>query len=72
MTAMLAPQISARTRRVAIVCQRSRAWYMAATPFQRVRSYVVHYVKPLRPLGRGFASRAYAPGKENGHFEISP
>jgi hypothetical protein len=29
-------------------------------------------VKPLRPPGRGFASRAYAPGKEDCHFCIAP
>jgi hypothetical protein len=29
-------------------------------------------VKPPRPSGRGFASRAYAPGKESGHFCIAP
>jgi hypothetical protein len=29
-------------------------------------------VKPPRPEGRGFASRAYAPGKEDKHFCIAP
>jgi len=29
-------------------------------------------VKPPRPPGRGFASRAYAPGKEDCHFCIAP
>jgi len=29
-------------------------------------------VKPPRPPGRGFASRAYAPGKEEKHFCIAP
>ena len=29
-------------------------------------------MKPPRPEGRGFASRAYAPGKENKHFHIAP
>jgi hypothetical protein len=29
-------------------------------------------VKPPRPPGRGFASRAYAPGKEDCHFCMAP
>jgi hypothetical protein len=35
-------------------------------------NYIQRTVKPPRPPGRGFASRAYAPGKEDCHFCIAP
>ena len=33
---------------------------------------IITFVKPPRPEGRGFASRAYAPGKEDKHSCIAP
>jgi hypothetical protein len=35
-------------------------------------NHIQRTVKPPRPPGRGFASRAYAPGKEDCHFCIAP
>jgi hypothetical protein len=34
--------------------------------------HVCKWVKPPRPEGRGFAARAYAPGKEDKHSCIAP